>query len=51
MMFTVTIIYLNILEERISLTTLRILHKDIHRLIHRKDTETIASEIQKFDLT
>jgi group II intron reverse transcriptase/maturase len=30
---------------------LRILHKDIHRLIHRKNNEIISSEIQKFDLT
>jgi len=30
---------------------LRILHKDIHRLIHRKNTEIISSEIQKFGLT
>lgn len=30
---------------------LRILHKDIHRLIHRKNTEIITSEIQKFGLT
>ncbi|WP_408010022.1 group II intron reverse transcriptase/maturase [Pseudalkalibacillus sp. A8] len=29
---------------------LRILHKDIHRLVHRIDHETIVSEIQKFDL-
>ncbi|WP_175631833.1 group II intron reverse transcriptase/maturase [Virgibacillus siamensis] len=29
---------------------LRILHKDIHRLIHRKDNEIIASETQKFGL-
>jgi hypothetical protein len=29
---------------------LRILHKDIHRLIHRKDNDMIVSEIQKFDL-
>ncbi|WP_174615789.1 group II intron reverse transcriptase/maturase [Virgibacillus ihumii] len=29
---------------------LRILHKDIHRLVHRKDNEIIASEIQKFGL-
>jgi hypothetical protein len=29
---------------------LRILHKDIHRLIHRKDNEMIVSEIQKFGL-
>jgi hypothetical protein len=30
---------------------LRILHKNIHRLIHHKDNETIISEIQKFDLS
>lgn len=30
---------------------LRILHKDIHRLIHRKNTDIISSEIQKFGLT
>lgn len=30
---------------------LRILHKDIHRLIHRKNTDIISSEIQKFELT
>ncbi|MFZ0446695.1 MAG: group II intron reverse transcriptase/maturase [Bacillus sp. (in: firmicutes)] len=30
---------------------LRVLHKDIHRLIHRKNTEIISSEIQKFGLT
>jgi group II intron reverse transcriptase/maturase len=30
---------------------LRILHKDIHRLIHRTDNETIVSEIRKFDLS
>ena len=29
---------------------LRILHKDIHRLLHRKDKEIIASEIQKIGL-
>ncbi|QKY71798.1 group II intron reverse transcriptase/maturase [Lentibacillus sp. CBA3610] len=29
---------------------LRILHKDIHRLVHRKDNEIIASETQKFGL-
>jgi hypothetical protein len=29
---------------------LRILHKDIHRLVHRKDHEIIVSEIQKFGL-
>ncbi|KIL42563.1 group II intron reverse transcriptase/maturase [Jeotgalibacillus campisalis] len=29
---------------------LRILHKDIHRLIHRKDNEMIVLEIQKFGL-
>ncbi|QUW23617.1 group II intron reverse transcriptase/maturase [Sporosarcina sp. Marseille-Q4063] len=30
---------------------LRVLHKDIHRLIHRKNTGIISSEIQKFGLT
>lgn len=30
---------------------LRILHKDIHRLIHRKNTEIISTEILKFGLT
>lgn len=30
---------------------LRVLHKDIHRLVHRKNTEIISSEIQKFGLT
>jgi len=30
---------------------LRILHKDIHRLVHRKDKEIIASETQKFGLS
>lgn len=30
---------------------LRILHKDIHRLIHIKDNETVVAEIQKFDLS
>lgn len=30
---------------------LRILHKDIHRLIHRKNTDIISSEIQNFELT
>ncbi|PAV29156.1 group II intron reverse transcriptase/maturase [Virgibacillus profundi] len=30
---------------------LRILHKDIHRIIHRKNTDIISSEIQKFELT
>ncbi|PAM93510.1 hypothetical protein B4N84_17555, partial [Flavobacterium sp. IR1] len=29
---------------------LRILHKDIHRLIHRKNHEMIVSEITKFGL-
>lgn len=29
---------------------LRIVHKDIHRLIHRKDNDMIVSEITKFDL-
>jgi len=32
-------------------SNLRILHKDIHRLIHRKNTDIISSEIQKFELT
>jgi len=30
---------------------LRNLHKDIHRLIHRKNTDIISSEIKKFELT
>lgn len=30
---------------------LRILHEDIHRLVHRKDTEIITSEIRKFGFT
>ncbi len=30
---------------------LRILHKDIHRLIHIKDNETGVAEIQKFNLS
>ncbi len=30
---------------------LRILHKDIHRLVHRIDTEIITSEIRKFGFT
>ena len=33
-----------------TFNNLRILHKDIHRLIHLVDNKTIVSEIKKFDL-